>query len=377
MLFYFLPMKRPVADRFHARAVHVTRMSEFTVVEWSDEYTPQLLELTQSTLGTGGAVAKTEAFWQWKHHDNPFGRSYGILALDGSAEQIAALRILLRWQFMSPSGETLRAARAVDTATHPQYQRQGLFSQLTKQAIADLQEDGTRLIFNTPNVKSLPGYLKMGWALVDRRPIYLRPLRPARMLRRRLRPVPRQITDNPKAYFADNAIEPWHTFIGHYGAEVWNLLRAWECQRDACGWRTRRSEAYYSWRYGEHPNVTYYVHALKHLDADGAPLKGLAILRPNMRFGWQEVVLCDMALAEPSADLGRQLICSLVRNLRADYAVAHFAPGSVEYQSIRKTGFLRAAGQGMRFTVRPLEAGLEHVSRPDSWDLSLGDLEVF
>ena len=352
-------------------------MSDVTIVEWSDEYTPQILELAQSTLGAGGSVAKTEDFWRWKHQENPFGRSYGILAVDERAYAVAALRILLRWQFVSPSGEKIGAARAVDTATHPAFQRRGLFSQLTKQAVHDLQGEGTRLIFNTPNDKSLPGYLKMGWTLVDRRSIFLRPLRPLRMARRRFQPVSARVAVNAAGYFADGAIEPWHGFVERYGSAVWEMVREWESQRVACGWRTVRSEAYYSWRYGRHPNVSYYVYALRGADAAGAPLLGFAVLRPNVRFGWQEVVLCDMALAEPVPNLGRELLRTLAKNLEADYVVAHFAQGSVEYDCMCRSGFFRAAGQGMRFTVRPLDIGLASAARPDAWDLSLGDLEVF
>ena len=39
-------------------------MNEIAVVEWTDEDVSRILDLTQATLGTGGAVAKTEAFWR-------------------------------------------------------------------------------------------------------------------------------------------------------------------------------------------------------------------------------------------------------------------------------------------------------------------------
>ncbi len=70
-----------------------------------------------------------------------------------------------------PEGETLRAVRAVDTATHPDHQGKGIFTKLTLGAIPDLDDDGVDLIFNTPNDKSRPGYLKMGWSEVGRVPV--------------------------------------------------------------------------------------------------------------------------------------------------------------------------------------------------------------
>ena len=56
--------------------------------------------------------------------------------------------------------------RAVDTATAPDVQRLGIFSRLTTEALEVCRADAVALVFNTPNDKSLPGYVKMGWRLV-------------------------------------------------------------------------------------------------------------------------------------------------------------------------------------------------------------------
>ena len=65
--------------------------------------------------------------------------------------------------------------RAVDTATHPDYQGRGIFSRLTLHAIDELRADGVAFVFNTPNDQSRPGYLKMGWQPVARLPVLFRP----------------------------------------------------------------------------------------------------------------------------------------------------------------------------------------------------------
>ncbi len=65
----------------------------------------------------------------------------------------------------SAGRHAVRAVRAVDTATHPDHQGRGIFSTLTP---TRSRRCGSRadLVFNTPNEKSLPGYLKMGWQIV-------------------------------------------------------------------------------------------------------------------------------------------------------------------------------------------------------------------
>ncbi len=72
------------------------------------------------------------------------------------------------------AGEVLRAVRAVDTATDPDYQGQGLFTALTMHGLDEVRADGVDFVFNTPNDQSRPGYLKMGWQTVGELPVAVR-----------------------------------------------------------------------------------------------------------------------------------------------------------------------------------------------------------
>ena len=114
-----------------------------------------------------------ERFFGWKHRENPFGTSPAWVAeADG---QVVGYRTFLRWEFEAAGRPALRAVRAVDTATHPAYQGRGIFQRLTLQALTELADDGVDLVFNTPNDQSRPGYLKMGWTVVERLPVAVRP----------------------------------------------------------------------------------------------------------------------------------------------------------------------------------------------------------
>ena len=78
-------------------------------------------------------------------------------------------RTLMRWEFLD--GErVVRAVRAVDTATHPDYQGRSIFTRLTLHALDELVAEGVEFVFNTPNEQSRPGYLKMGWQVVGQLP---------------------------------------------------------------------------------------------------------------------------------------------------------------------------------------------------------------
>ena len=103
----------------------------------------------------------TKSFFIWKHLKNPFGKSYGLVALNG--ERIIGLRMFMIWNFLcSEHKKTINAIRPVDTVVDKKYQGKGLFKKLTLQGLEDFKND-YELIFNTPNNNSLPGYIKMGW----------------------------------------------------------------------------------------------------------------------------------------------------------------------------------------------------------------------
>lgn len=158
---------------------------ELQVREAIDGDLSQVLELLQSSLGWV-PDEQYAAFYRWKHHDNPFGRSPAWVAVDG--DRIVGLRVWLRWRFVR-DGRAWEAVRAVDTATHPDHQGRGIFRRLTTSSLEVLREQGVAHVFNTPNEQSRPGYLKMGWQQVGRLPTAVRfrsPVAAAKAVRARV-----------------------------------------------------------------------------------------------------------------------------------------------------------------------------------------------
>ena len=101
----------------------------------TDADRPAVLDLLSASLGWDLASG-LPAYFDWKHLDNPFGRSPAWVAVDGdNADRIVGFRTFLRWEFEDSTGIVQRAVRAVDTATHPDYQGQGIFRLLTMTAV--------------------------------------------------------------------------------------------------------------------------------------------------------------------------------------------------------------------------------------------------
>jgi GNAT superfamily N-acetyltransferase len=310
---------------------------------------PGILRLLEVSLGWG-AEPIFQTFFEWKHRDNAFGESPAWVAVDG--DRIVGLRILMRWEF-DRRGDAVRAVRAVDTATHPEYQGQGIFSRLTRAALEDLEREGVEFVFNTPNDKSRPGYLKMGWREVGQLPVQVRPL---------------AIRGIPRILGARTAAERWSetSSAGDPAAALLADRPAINRLLDARGasdrLRTRVSPEYLEWRYGG-DLLTY-----RAVVGSGGLDTGLAIFRVRRRGSAREAALCEVIAAEGDAEAGRELVRRVIKCADADYLLT--LRGAVPSR-----GLLPLPGQGPMLTWRKLAT--DQQEPPQAWALGLGDIELF
>lgn len=309
---------------------------------------PQILALLQSSLGWL-ADEQHARFYRWKHVENPFGPSYGWVAVDGG--RVVGLRLFLRWEFRV-GDEVVRAVRAVDTATHPDYRGQGIFRRLTLHGLEELERAGVAFVFNTPNDQSRPGYLAMGWQIVGRLPVRMRPRSPAvlrRLLRARvaaeLSSLPTSVGGPAGDVLADPAI-----------AE--QLETSQQAQRPR-QLTTNRTASYLAWRYGHEPL------AYRAVAPSGRPRDGVLIFRLRRRGPATEAVVADVL--DPSPRLrGRDAAQALWR-ARCDHLVALTGTPGLP-------ATLPMPGVGPLLTARTLTAPAPQAVA--GWDLSMGDVEL-
>ncbi len=290
-------------------------------------------------------------FFAWKHEQNPFGQSPGWVAVVEG--RVVGFRTFLRWEFEHPDGRLRRAVRAVDTATAPDQQGRGIFRRLTLAAIDDLRREGVDFVFNTPNTKSRPGYLKMGWTQIGRLPAAARVMGPGGARRMLASRVPAERWSLPVAagvpateLFADARVE---TLLAHV--------------RHAPGLRTARTTAYLRWRYG-HPPLGY-----RAIAAGGDPASGLVVFRVRRRGKATEVAVSDVLVPDGAASTRVRLLREVARATAADYAII------VGTSSLRAR-YVPIPRQGPILTWRPL-ADPSPPPHLHSLDLSLGDVELF
>lgn len=325
---------------------------------------PQLLELVRLALGDG-SVPRTEAFWRWKHEQNPFGSSRAMVAEAGG--RIVSLRIFMRWRWLC-NGQPLEAARPVDTATHPEWRRRGLFERLTRELLQAMQGEEVTFLFNTPNTRSGRGYRKLGWQVVGRPTIWVRPVKPfalLRALRRRHSP--------------DEAAEaaPMPPAVSNRLLDSPDLPRFLSAMaRGASQLRTDADAAYVRWRYRECPGLAYGAAG----EFDGA--SGLLILfRHLARRGIQELRVCDLFVMHDRASRVRagEELRRLCRERDVHVVTARAVPGTAPATVLARAGFLPVPRAGPLLAARALHARADGpaLGRLRSWAVSIGDLEVF
>ena len=263
----------------------------------------------------------------------------------------------MRWRFRA--GErALAAVRAVDTATHPDFQGMGVFSRLTRAAL-DAMEGQVDLVFNTPNGKSGPGYLKLGWREVGRVPVAVRVRRPLRLLTsRRARP---RAAPPVAAVPAAAALEDADAVAALLGREP-----------APGGLATPRTVEYLRWRYGAAPLLGYRAVT----EERGGELAGLALFRVRPRGGlWESTVAEVLAAGDPAT--ARRLLRRVAGAAPVDHLTLHAPAGSPLARAARRSGYLPSPA-GIRLVANPRTAGIRpDPTRLDAWALSLGDLEVF
>ncbi|GMQ29600.1 GNAT family N-acetyltransferase [Algoriphagus confluentis] len=304
----------------------------------TQEDLPQIIDLLRVSLGES-FIPKSLQLWTWKHVENPFGKSPILLA--ENENQLIGIRAFLRWEFVW-KGKTLQACRAVDTAVHPEFQGKGIFTQLTRQLIEQMKKEGIDLIFNTPNSKSTPGYLKMGWEKWNRLPVEM-------------------------GFCFDSFLSVKKQALPSDWTSVELLVRQFESQKESGqAIKTHARKGYIFWRYRDCPIFQYQVVSDEK--------NYLLIYRIKENAWGKEFRICDFFISEDSS---AAVLVNAKQALKS--AIIHSGAKWISQSGLLKNNLnLRLSATlpiGPWVTLREMKAEIQPASLPWAW--SLGDLELF
>lgn len=340
---------------------------DYAVRDATEADIPAILSLMRAAM-PDAAAPHTEAFWRWKHVDGPFGPSPALLAVDAHDTPVG-LRVFSRKTWFS-GHDPISAVRAVDTATHPDWRRRGIFQALTLGLVDRAAEGGVSFVFNTPNDKSRPGYLKMGWQDVGQIPVRALPLRPGRAALK-LAAARAGHAQAPVPEFEDDG-----SVAALLREPALDGLLANADDADA-RLHTVRDRAYLSWRYLSVPGYQY----LARWRLDGGE-GGVVIARRRERRGLDETTVAEL-ISTPSArgrSLARKALIDLCSDSPSDLLLAACAPATAESAVLSESLFVPAPrSMGPWLTARavgPAEPSPSPFAM-SSWRAQIGDWEIF
>jgi GNAT superfamily N-acetyltransferase len=323
---------------------------DLTIRRATEADLPAVLELAHRSLGWSGDE-DDERFFRWKHFESPFGVSpMWVGTVD---ERIVGFRTFLRWEFSRSDDTELLAVRAVDTATDPDFQGRGIFSRLTLHGLDELVREGVGLVFNTPNTKSLPGYLKMGWQEVGRPPVTVMgtglmspwALAGARAPASRY-PIEMRVGETPDAVFGDP------------GAVARLVARV----APHVGLATRRTPEYLQWRYCFAP-LRYRVALVS-----SSPDDGFAVFHLRRRGRAIEATVCDVLVPADTPAVEHLLMRRVAQLTSADYLLR------IDRRRWMR-GFVPMPRTGPILTMRSIDG--RKVPTLSGLSLTMGDVEIF
>ncbi len=334
-----------------------------------------MLKLLNLSLGLKRNLDRNEEYWQWKHENNPFGRSLILLGFDGT--KLVGVRPFMRWKF-NWQGNNILAFKPVDSVTHPEMRRRGVFSQLTTAACKLAHEQQAEFIFNTPNNNSLPGYLKLGWQEVGTLPVMMKLLKPFsfswNLIQSRL--WNKDITDRHKyaAHAVDSLDKAESLFQSEQDLKSLGDILLKNSRSVTSTISTVKDIDFIRWRYTRHPQHVYYVN--KHYSS--GMLDGVAFYRINNRYNSIELMIDDIITISDRPDVVRSLLVNIIKQVPCDYIVAHTAKQSVIHSVMKQLNFRTVPRKGPRLVSKPVLADKmkkETLMELSNWNLCLGDVE--
>jgi len=342
--------------------------SELTLRPWCDEDQAGILALERAVWGNTEAV--DPVFFDWQYRRNPEGRAVISCAVGPGGmivAQYATIPIPLRFK-----GTRIVGSLSLNTATHPDYRRLGLFTKTAMAVYEQLQRQGIAYTLGFPNENSYPGFVKkLGFADLGRPKILVKIL-------------------DPVAFVGGkNVADKWPRFAalvrmvtkvlrGRLNSDVYTReLSGFERLRIEDLWEpvdvvVAVDEKWLTWRYMENPIVDYKITVAGNANAPN----GLMVSRSfvQTRRGRTGYIMELMLTGKAGLEVVQALIGRAIDNFEAAGCTALCvlaSPGSRKFNLIKQCGFLEVPGKFNR--VPPLILK-KHVA--DKFEILVRDVDV-
>ena len=183
-------------------------------------------------------------FDQWRYFNGPQGSCPAVIALDGPTVVGFYTGLPTRIRL---GREVVSGIQSMDTLTHPDYQRQGVFATLAEACYTFANSRGFEIIYGFPNASSHHGFInRLNFHHCGNIGDWVRPIRPSSYFR--LPPVLHKAVDFAALAWPKGPRRGFDIHIGKPDPTALDLLLAhWCTGPDLC--RIERTADWLDWRY--------------------------------------------------------------------------------------------------------------------------------
>ena len=274
-----------------------------------------------------GTAINTDEHYNWKFENFPSSiTSYEyvadeILCLD---REIVGYYAALPFAYKIGANKNILCGMVCDVMTHPNRRGKGIFTDIGRYATDDLKNKGLGFVSGYPvRPEVIPGHLKVGWRIVQKMPMYLRPLGIGSFLPTSIKFLSKIF--NPLL----SGFQFWtHFGLGDYKTQVMSVedflelkeyphfLNLWISEQKNA---LIKSKEFLKWRTGA-PGAKYYFIVLRHNEK----FVGFSLVRPTVLKGIESLAILDMAILNDYFKGSRKLhdsIYKLAVSLKKDVVV--------------------------------------------------------
>ncbi len=307
-----------------------------TLRPWCDEDQVGMLALQKEVFSNGGIL--DPAFFDWQYRRNPEGRAIIFCFEDSDGRivaQYAVIPIPLRVK-----GTRIAGSISLNTATHPDYRRQGMFIKTAMAVYEKLEELGIAYTLGFPNENSYPGFVrKLGFSDLGRPTFLVHIFEPMAFV------AGKDAADEwPRLAALSNKLT--NSFRGTLGKAVsTSELLTFEQLRVQNLWEPSHviiaaDAKWLTWRYTDNPIADYkIIVAGDRTDPDGLVVLRSFVQTPRGRIGY---IMELMLKRETGSDVVQALISQAISYFKSAgcTAICFLAsPGSRKVSLLKQSGF--------------------------------------
>ena len=297
-------------------------------------------------------------FWKWRYAENPFGT--GVIKLLFDEDELIGHYAVVPVN-IQVEDVPVRAVFSMNTITHPDYGRQGIFTYLARETYKECQMRGFKFVYGFPNKNSYHGFTKrLHWQGLGKMSLLYKDLQEGVShppLSKRVRQI------HQVERFGEDIDLLWHKVKGEYNVIV------------------PRTREFLNWRYVEHPEINY----AKYVGRDNSgQAVGYVVLKIFKTENETRGHIVDI-LSLNDKGVIKELVRSTsdyftergIGNVSCWMQDNHFCAGT-----LKEEGFVRkeVPGSYPHFGAKVFEemstqvTGVEDIA---SWYLTMGDCDVF